>query len=102
MDKLGIEYIEQNDSSVSYSNYFMTIKHPKRNELAKYLKQNNIYTSLRYSPLHKMSIFKEYAYGEFKGSEMFYKSSLNIPIHHNLKDLEVDSICKSLESFHKG
>ena len=34
LDKLGIEYIEQDDSSVSYSNYFMTIKHPKRNELA--------------------------------------------------------------------
>jgi len=100
-NKSGIDFVKQDDPSISYSNYFMTIKHPKRNDLASYMKQNNVYTSLRYSPLHKMSIFKDYAYGDFKGSEIFYNSSLNIPIHQNLKDEDVDKICKIIENFDK-
>ena len=66
LDKLGIDYVKQDNPSISYSNYFMTIRHPKRNELASYIKQNNVYTSLRYSPLHKIIIFKDYAFGDFK------------------------------------
>ena len=101
LDKLGIDYVKQDNPSISYSNYFMTIRHPKRNELASYMKQNNVYTSLRYSPLHKMSIFKDYAFGDFKGSEIFYKNSLNIPIHQNLKDQDLEIICKVIEDFDK-
>ena len=85
--------------NVSYSNYFYTIKTDNRDELARYLLNKNIYTSLRYSPLHKMGLFKNYSNGNFLGAEDFYTKSLNIPIHQNLGDQDLDLIINSINTF---
>jgi dTDP-4-amino-4,6-dideoxygalactose transaminase len=87
------------NDNVSYSNYFYSIKTKKRDELAKFLLERNIYTSLRYSPLHKMQLFQKYGLGKFLGSNDFYSNSLNIPIHHNLCDQDIDYIIASINSF---
>ncbi|WP_310594321.1 aminotransferase class I/II-fold pyridoxal phosphate-dependent enzyme [Flavobacterium sp.] len=86
--------------NVTYSNYFYTIKTDKRDELAKYLLEKKIYTSLRYSPLHKMNLFQKYAVGDFFGADDFYSRSLNIPIHQFLKDGDAEYIIDSINSFY--
>jgi aminotransferase len=103
-NNLKIELISHRDNlkkdNVSYSNYFYTIKAKNRDQLAKYLLEKNIYTSLRYSPLHKMKLFSKYATGNFIGAENFYSRSLNIPIHQNLEFNDVDFIIDSINSFY--
>ena len=91
-------YSKQEDNNVIYSNYFFTVISEERDNLAKFLKDNNVYSTFRYFPLHKIDIFKEYASGPLNGAEGFSQTALNIPIHHNLKDVEVELICKLLST----
>ena len=98
-DEIGLNYIKQNKLNVEYSNYFMTVQTPLRNELAIFLKNNGIYSSLRYSPLHKMNIFKDFSSLNMEGAELFFSQSLNIPIHHNLSADNVFYICESIKKF---
>jgi aminotransferase len=84
---------------LTYSNYFYTIKTEKRDELAEFLLKRQIYTSLRYSPIHKMGLFQKYARGKFLGSDDFYSRSLNIPIHQNLGERDIDFIVTTINSF---
>ena len=95
----GIEYSKQDQNGVEYSNYFFTILSDERDKLAKYLKDNNVYATFRYFPLHEINIFKEYSIDELDGARKFSESALNIPIHHNLTDSEVQLICDLLENW---
>ena len=99
LNDLKVNFVAQDQKGVSYSNYFMTLQNERRDELAKFLKQNGIYSSLRYSPLHKMDLFKKYAVDDMKGADYFYSNSLNIPIHQNLNNEEVDFICAKLGEY---
>ena len=99
LNDLKVNFVEQDQKGVSYSNYFMTLQDERRDELAKFLKQNGIYSSLRYSPLHKMDLFKKYSVEDMKGADYFYSNSLNIPIHQNLNIEEVDFICAKLREY---
>lgn len=85
--------------NITYSNYFYTIKTSRRDELARYLLEKSIYTSLRYSPLHKMKLFEKYSCGIFTGADDFYSNSLNIPIHQSLQDYETDIIIQTINNF---
>lgn len=67
-----------------------------RNKLAWTLKENSIYSSFRYYPLHMVPFFKHR--GRLKNSEEVAKTTLNIPLHQNLSDndiLKVVSVVKS-------
>lgn len=94
-----IDYVKQDQIDVEYSNYFFTILSDERDKLAKYLKDNNVYTTFRYFPLHEINIFKEYAWGELDGARKFSENALNIPIHHNLTASDVQVICDLLENW---
>jgi aminotransferase len=94
-----IDYSKQNQNEVVYSNYFFTVLCESRDQLAKYLKDNNVYTTFRYFPLHEIGIFKEYSSEELEGARKFSENALNIPIHHNLTDKEVQLICTLLKKF---
>lgn len=85
----------------SSSNYFFTILADKRSELARYLLDNKVYTSFRYWPIHKMSLFKDDACGEFENSNSFANSALNLPIHCALTNEDVDFIIKKIIKFYE-
>lgn len=95
----GIEYSKQNQIGVEYSNYFFTILSYERDKLANYLKDNNVYSTFRYFPLHEINIFKEYTRGRLDGARIFSENALNIPIHHNLTASDVQVICGLLENW---
>jgi len=74
----------------SYFSYLVTIKN--RNEFAKYMLKNEVYTVLRFPPLHTIKKFKKYCVGTFDQSQNFYDNGINLPVHNNLKYNDVDKI----------
>lgn len=95
----NIEKLKVNNKAVPYksSNYFYTIQCDARNELAQFLLKNGVYTTLRYHPLNQLSICRQEK--KFPGTDEFFSKSLNIPIHHNLNDDDVNKIVGSLKDF---
>jgi dTDP-4-amino-4,6-dideoxygalactose transaminase len=49
--------------------------------------------------LHEINIFKEFSQSGLDGATKFSERALNIPIHHNLTDSEVQLICDLLENW---
>lgn len=79
------------------SYYFYWIQTPKRDELAAYLKANNIYTTFRYYPLH-------WAYNlpdSLPNAERAARETLLLPLHCGLSDDNVGYICEKVREFYK-
>lgn len=76
--------------------YFYWIQTPRRDELAAYLKANNIYTSFRYHPLHLA-----YKTGDsLPNAERAARETLLLPLHCNLADEDVSRICEKIRGFY--
>ena len=100
LTQLNVNFVRQECNTTTYSNYFFTILTSKRNELANFLRDNGIYTTFRYHPLHKMEIFKKFSkYSDYAGAEEFSKVALNIPIHNSLSFQDVRNINEKLKLF---
>lgn len=85
------------DEIHSYFTYFIRLKNGRRNQLAKYLLDEKIYTTLRYHPLHMNKIYNSNAV--LKNSEQLNKEGLNIPLHPNLTDADIDFIIDRIRQF---
>lgn len=84
---------------VESSYYFFWIQTEFRDELAQYLLDNEVYTTFRYWPLHKVEYLKEYVVKDYPNSEFASKNTLNIPLHQSLSDENVELIIKLLKEF---
>ncbi len=72
------------------SYYLYWIFSENRNKIARKLFENDIYTTFRYFPLH---LVKQYRNGErLKETERVNKIALNLPLHQNLTDSDVDKV----------
>ena len=97
---------EEANERHSYFTYF--IRAPKRDQLAHYLLEKGIYTTLRYHPLHLNPIFQPYQGNSKAGplflvnSEKLNQTGLNIPIHPRLSLDELEFIISNLKSFDPG
>jgi dTDP-4-amino-4,6-dideoxygalactose transaminase len=80
------------------SYYLYWIKTPKRrDELASYLVENDVYTTFRYFPLHLVKHYNSRV--SLPNSEIINETTLNIPLHQNLTDNEVDKIVSLVKKF---
>lgn len=84
------------------TDYLYWIQLDKRDELANYLLEHNIYTTFRYWPLHKVSKFKHGKRVELPNSETATNITLNIPCHHNLSDNDLESVVSTIKNFAKS
>ena len=84
-------------SSHSFFTYF--IQTDQRNELAEFLLEKDIYTTLRYQPLYDYPVFGSDV--KLKNTEILNDRGLNIPLHPRLKDEEVDYVAASIRDFFK-
>lgn len=75
--------------------YHVQVKIPgKRDDLAAFLRANNIYTTFRYFPLNRV---KHYAIeGDFPNADYAADNTLCIPVHQSLTDDEVNYICDKI------
>jgi aminotransferase len=98
LDRVGVEYLHQDDQRIEYSNYFFTLVTKRRDALAGFLKGEGIYSTFRYYPLHLIDLFRPHA-GPCPAASAFTETALNIPIHQSLTDGDVAHIAESLRNF---
>jgi len=81
-----------------------TIRAKNRNQLQKYLKQNNIPTQIYYPyPLHLQPAFKylNYKKNNLPETEKACKEVLSLPIYPELPPKDQDYIIKKIKEFYK-
>ena len=83
------------DRTSSYYMYHIQTEH--RDDLAKYLKDNGIYTTFRYYPLHWVEYYNQNE--ELKNSEYVANNTLCIPLHQSLKDSDVKYIIDTIREY---
>lgn len=80
----------------SYYLYWIQTK-TKRDELATFLADNGVYTTFRYFPLHLVDYFD--SSDRLPLAESVNETTLNLPIHQNLTDGELDKIVSLIKEF---
>jgi aminotransferase len=68
-----------------------------RDKLALFLRENNIYTTFRYYPLHWVKYYG--VYDKLTNAEAAANTTLCIPIHHSLSDNDMDLIISKIKIF---
>jgi len=88
-------------NEVESSYYMYWIQLEERDELAKYLKENGIYTTFRYYPLHWVEYYKDKCRGldNLPNTDFVANKTLCIPLHQSLKDDEIKLIVNKIKSF---
>lgn len=81
----------------SYYFYPIQVKKDVRDDLAKFLRENGIYTTYRYFPLHRVAAYD--ASGEFPNADFAANHTLNLPIHQALTSDEVEYIADKIIEF---
>lgn len=83
----------------SYFTYFVRLRFGSRDQLAEYLNEKGIYTSLRYHPLHHYP-----AYGareELPNCDSLNDTAINLPLHPRIEKSDLDHIFTALETFRR-
>ena len=85
------------ESHEQHSYFTYVVRVPDRDRLAKYLFDAEIYTTLRYHPLHLNPLYKSAA--RLPNSEVLNEDSLSLPLHPNLTMENVEYIVDKVRSF---
>lgn len=99
----NIEWIKtpvEADITDKHSYFTYCIRTPKRDELAYYLLDNDIYTTLRYHPLHLNKIYGQTDV-RLSNTEMLNEDCLSIPLHPRLTEKDLEKIIGKVLSFGK-
>jgi len=84
--------------------YVYNILVPRRDELASFLKEKGIGTSIYYPlPLHLQKCFAYLGYkeGDFPVAERVCKEILALPMYPELRDDEVEYVCDTISTFYQ-
>lgn len=87
------------DCRTSYYFYHIQVKNGKRDQLAKFLRDNNIYTTYRYFPLHRVPGYG--ITGVFPNADYAADNTLCLPMHQSLSLNELNFISEKIHEFHK-
>ncbi len=83
--------------TTSYYFYFIQVKNGKRDQLAKYLRENGVYTTYRYYPLHRVPGYG--VTGEFPNADYAADCTLCLPIHQTLSDEDINTVVDKIKEF---
>ncbi len=81
----------------SYYMYWIQTDPERRDRLAGYLREREIYTSFRYFPLHRIPLYGSNA--RLPDAEAAGDSTLCIPLHQSLSGSDQESIIEALRAF---
>jgi aminotransferase len=84
------------DTTGSYYMYWLRIA-KDRDGLAKHLHEKGIYTTFRYFPLHLVKHYRSNV--RLPNAERMNEVALNIPLHQNITDDEMQHIVSSVKEF---
>ena len=82
-----------------HSYFTYCIRAPRRDELAHYLLDNQIYTTLRYHPLHLNSLYEQMDV-RLPNCEQLNGDALSIPIHPRMSDEDVEKVISKIKTFY--
>jgi len=87
----------------SYYLFWLRIKGGKRDKFARFMVSNNIYVTFRYFPLHLIQYYRKHhgANISLPVSEKINETTINIPIHQNLTDTDIERTVKKIKEFGK-
>jgi dTDP-4-amino-4,6-dideoxygalactose transaminase len=85
------------DEQHSYFTYCVQLTNGKRDEFANYLLDKGIYSTLRYHPLHLNPIYQSTA--KLPNCEQLNETALNLPLHPNLSDADVQKVIATIKDF---
>jgi aminotransferase len=88
------EYVE-----TSYYFYHIQVKNGMRDKLAKFLRENGIYTTYRYFPLHRVPGYG--VSGNFPNADYAADHTLNLPIHQSISSNDLEYILEKVNEFDK-
>ena len=93
----------KDELSYEYTHSFFTyaIRVPNRDELAKYLLKNEIYSTLRYHSLNKYKHFNQNSGDYLNNTEILNKTALSLPLHPRLTNIEVSKIVDCVLKFYQ-
>jgi len=83
-----------------HSYFTYCIRAPKRDELAHYLLENDIYTTLRYHPLHLNPLYDQTDI-RLPNSERLNEEALSIPIHPRMSDSDLERVIERIQAFYR-
>lgn len=86
------------ESGDRHSYFTYCIRVPRRDELAHYLLGEDIYTTLRYHPLHLNKLYGQMDV-RLKNAEKLNDDALSIPIHPRLTDKEIEKVIDKIKIF---
>ena len=81
----------------SYYFYHIQVKDNIRDDLAKYLRDRDVYTTFRYFPLHRVPHYQ--IEGEFPNADFAADHTLCLPLHQSLSDADVELIAKLIRQY---
>ena len=61
---------------------------------------NGVYVTFRYYPLHKIELYKEFSL-PLKNADEICESTINLPVHQNLTDDNVEHIINTIKNFRR-
>lgn len=83
--------------TTSYYFYHIQTKNGKRDLLAKYLRENDIYTTYRYFPLHRVNGYG--ITGTFENADYAADNTLCLPLHQSLSESDVNKVIEKVREF---
>lgn len=83
-----------------HSYFTYAIRAQQRDRLAKYLLDNQIYTTLRYHPLHLNNLYKQTA-KRLVNCEILNEDCLSIPLHPRLSMADAEYVVAKIRDFYK-
>jgi dTDP-4-amino-4,6-dideoxygalactose transaminase len=81
----------------SYYFYWLQLDERKRDDLAAHLRENDVYTTFRYYPLHLVSMYGSTL--PLPEAERAAAETLCIPIHQALSDEDVEKVIGTIKAF---
>ena len=97
VDWIDLPLTNNNNIQSSYYFYHIQVKNDKRDNLAVYLRKNNIYTTFRYYPLHLVNFYN--CNEKYENAEYAANHTLCLPIHQSLTNNDVDYIIEKIKEF---
>lgn len=86
-------------SKSSYYFYHVQLKNGKRDDYARFLRENGIYTTYRYFPLHRVPGYG--VTGEFPNADYAADNTLCLPMHQSLSKEDLQYIIEKTAEFDK-
>ncbi|MFN8171173.1 MAG: DegT/DnrJ/EryC1/StrS family aminotransferase [Candidatus Nanopelagicales bacterium] len=81
-----------------HSHFTYCIRVDRRDELARHLLDHDIYTTLRYPPMHLYPIYGQTDV-RLPNCELLNETALNVPLHPRLTDADVERVCELIIDF---